>query len=370
MEFAEKRLFATLALILVFAFSFVHMPIGISEELNADVQKEALSIITDVIGLDLTRYGSKHSNYNSEIYDGVFREYVDYTLEASGSKVSVFLTFANNILIQWCIYPLEGAPLYTEPLAANPLDTVKDTLQRYQEYANAALVQEARNVLDTVAELKTINTTVGDLKMRVSEENSFTNIHWVRTINGLEFTTGLGVRLTNGIVDIFTDRSRFFKIGSSEVNISREEAVRIAQEEAKAFTTVKIWLGNGYETFPFRVKEEPFTVRLQVGTDNFMMYPYWYVWFVADPEVYSVKGVEVYMRADTGEVAYSQTTRSYGVVSDPDAASATTPDPQASPDTQLESDPNPPLAVYVIAGIAAIGIALAIAAVAVKKKRK
>jgi hypothetical protein len=43
MEFAEKRPFATLALILVFAFSFVQMPIGISEELSADVQKEALS---------------------------------------------------------------------------------------------------------------------------------------------------------------------------------------------------------------------------------------------------------------------------------------------------------------------------------------
>jgi hypothetical protein len=59
------------------------------------------------------------------------------------------------------------------------------------------------------------------------------------------------------------------------------------------------------------VKEEPWIVRLQVGTGNFTSYPYWYVWFVADPEVYSVTGVEVYMRADTGEIAYSRTTQGF-----------------------------------------------------------
>src|SRR3972149_1249403 len=304
MKVVKKRLFAALSLTLVFAFLSVQMSGVCSEELSAEVEGKALSVITEVIGLDMTNYNVELYNHNSEIYGGVFREYVDYTLESAESEIRVMITFANNILIRWSIDPLEGSPLYAEPLAANTLDVTKDTLQRYQTYTSVPIVQEARNILDTITEIKTSNTTIGNLKMRITGNS----IDWVRTINGLEFPTGLSIRLSNGIVDTFTDESSFYHIGSSDVNISREEAVRIAWEEAKTFTAIEIWLGNGYETFPFRVKEEPLIVRLQVGTANFTSYPYWYVWFVADPEVYSTTGVEVYMRADTGEISYSQTT--------------------------------------------------------------
>jgi hypothetical protein len=368
MAFAEKR-FVTLALILVFAFSFLQIPIGCSEDLSADVEDEALSIITEVIGLDMSKYEIERSNYNSRFHNGLFRENVDYTLEADGIKTQVLLTFHNSTLIQWSISTLEGSPIYAEPLAATPLDVAKDTLQRYQEYANVPIVQEARNVLDSVTEVKTSNVTVGDLKMQISEKNSSTNIDWVRTINGLEFGTGLSIRLKNGIIEVFTDRSRFFKIGSADVNLSQEEAVRIALEEAKTFTSVKIWRGDHDEVFPFNVKEEPMIVSLRVGTSNFTMYPYWYVWFAADPQVYSVTGVEVNMRADTGEISYSQQTSSYGVF-DPDAASTSTPTPSALPNEQTKGDPDQPISTFVIAGAVTTAIAVAIATVALKKKSK
>lgn len=281
---------------------------------ESSVEEKALSVMTDVIGLDLKKYNVElysNSSETPEDLGGLVQEHVAYTLEFAGSKILVIFTFLDGTLIHWSLGQFDAlplSPLYVQPLPTNTLDVVKDALQRYQAYSKAAIVQEARNVLDTVTELKTMNATVGNLKMQVTEGNSFTNIDWVRTINGLEFPTGLSIRLTNGVIDTFTDQSRFFKIGSSDVNISREEAVRIAWEEAKTFTTVDIWLGNGYGTFPFRVKEEPWIVRLQVGTANFTSYPYWYVWFVADPEVHCVTGVEVYLRADTGEIAYSRTT--------------------------------------------------------------
>ena len=142
--------------------------------------------------------------------------------------------------------------------------------------------------------------------MRITDNS----IDWVRTINGLEFPIGLSIRVDNGFVDIFTDRSSFYRIGSSDVNISREEAVRIALEEAKTFTAVTFFLGDHSGVFPFQVKEEPWRVRLQVGFNNFTMYPCWEVRFAGDPEVYSVTGVAVYMRADTGEITNSYTTSS------------------------------------------------------------
>jgi hypothetical protein len=300
-------LFAPPLLVVMFLFLVVVAPSTLQQsELSAE--EKALIVMTDVIGLDLTKYNVEHYNNNSRFYDGLFRENVDYTLEANGSKIQVLLTFHNCTLIQWSINTFEGSPIYAKPLAAKPLDVAKETLRRYQEYANVPIVQEARDVLDFVTDLKTTNVTLGDLKMRIYEVNSFPHIDWVRAVNGLDFTTGLDIRFTNGILDSFTDRSSFFKIGSADVNISRDEAVRIALTEAKTYSSVNLW---GIGTFRFRVKEEPFIVQLQVGTANFTMYPYWDIWFPADPEVYSITGVKVYIRADTGEITYSSTTQGF-----------------------------------------------------------
>jgi hypothetical protein len=309
----RKKIFlVVLPLIVVVLVSLflVAAPSFNSAELT--VEEKALSIINDVIGIDLSRYNVELCNNSSEFYDGLFREYVDYTLESDESEMQVMITFGNHTLTHWDLTQINSStlspPLYVEPLPDNTLDVVKEALQRYHAYSEASMVQEALNVLDTVTELKTMNATVGDLKMQVTESDDFMNIDWVRTINGLDFHTGLSIRLTNGVIDGFADQSSFFKIGSADVNISREEAISIARDEAKKYSTVTLW---GIGTLRFRVKEEPSIIRLQVGTGNFTMYPYWDVWFAVDPEAYSVTGVEVHMRADTGEITYSSTTQGF-----------------------------------------------------------
>ncbi|MEM2968271.1 MAG: hypothetical protein QXJ40_02600 [Candidatus Bathyarchaeia archaeon] len=365
MKIAKKKFMALLALTLIFVFSFLQMLEVYSEELSAEVENRALSFVGNVIGLDMTKYDAELYNYNSEIYNGLFREYVDYTLEYAGSKMRVMITFANHILIRWSIDPLEGFPLYAQPLPANKLDAVKGMLQRYQAYSKSSIIQEALNILGDVAEIKAMNITKGNLKMRITGNY----IDWVRIVNGLEFPTGLSLSLNNGIVDDFVDETSFYRIGSADVNISQEEAVRISLEKAKTITNVTIWVGDRWAVFPFRVKEAPLMVRLQVGTANFTSYPYWYVWFVADPEVYSITGVEVYMRADTGEIAYCKTTGYYGVVPDANSPSVASPNLSASSDTkhcEFESS----LAAYIIIGAAVTVTAVAVTTGVLKKRRK
>ncbi len=312
MDNRKKILLFVLPLIVVVILSLILVVVPLFDSAELTVVEKALSLISDVIGIDLSRYDVELYNNNSEIYDGLFREYVDYTLESNESELQVMITFGNHTLTHWDLTQINSStlspPLYVEPLPDNTLDVVKETLQRYHAYSESSIVEEALNVLDTVTELKTMNATLGDLKMQVTESDDFMNIDWVRAINGLDFHTGLSIHLTNGVIDGFADQSSFFKIGSADVNISREEAISIAREEAKKYTSVTLW---GIGTFRFRVKEEPSTVRLQVGTWNFTSYPYWDVWFAADPEVYSVTGVKVCMRADTGEITYSSTTQGF-----------------------------------------------------------
>ena len=312
MDKLKKILLVVLPLIVIVILSLILVVAPPFNSAELTVEEKALSIITDVIGIDLSRYNVELYKNNSEFYNCLFREYVDFTLESDESEMRVMIIFGNHTLTHWDLTQINSStlspPLYFEPLPDNTLDVVKEALQRYHEYSESLIVEEALNVLDTVTELKTMNATVGDLKMQVTESDDFMNIDWVRTINGLDFHTGLSIRLTNGVIDGFADQSRFFKIGSADVNISREEAISIAREEAKTYNSVTLW---GIGTFRFRVKEEPSTVRLQVGTKNFTMYPYWEVWFAADPEVYSVTGVKVIMRADTGEITYSSTTQGF-----------------------------------------------------------
>ncbi|MCW4045436.1 MAG: hypothetical protein NWE94_07980 [Candidatus Bathyarchaeota archaeon] len=218
------------------------------------------------------------------------------------------MTFINGTLTNYDLsssHYTQSLPPQLQPFPVTALDAVKGFLQRYHAYSKSSIAQEALGVLDGVSELKTMNVTAGNLKMRVADGN----IDWLRVVNDLEFHTGLSIRLNNCIVNGFWDHSSLYRIGSAEVNIPREEAIRMARQEAKKVTKVTLW---GIGTFPFKVAEEPLTVYLYVGTGNFTMYPYWHVWFPADPEVHSVTGIEVSIRADTGEIAYSRTTRGFG----------------------------------------------------------
>ena len=102
MKVAEKRLFTALALIFVFTFSLMQMPAVYSEEVNVELEDDGLSIIADVIGLDLTKYDVeiyKHYAHSFDRDDPV-RENIGYTLESSESKMRVTLTFINQTLPQ------------------------------------------------------------------------------------------------------------------------------------------------------------------------------------------------------------------------------------------------------------------------------
>lgn len=392
MKVAKKNLCTAFALVITLAFLFLHVPDVYPTELS--VEEKAISIITDVAKLDMTKYNLNLSNHTFDQYGGKPKEYLKYTLESNGNKLQVYFTFINKTLTNYALYQVDGSdfsPLYAQPLPASSLDVAKSFLQRYQIFSNTLTVQEARNILDTVTEVKTMNATVGNLKMRIIVmDNNSTHIEWKRVINGLEFWTGLSIRIRNGVLDHFNDESSFYRIGSADVKISQEEAIRIAWEEAKTYTSLKIWMGDTYEIIPFSLKEEPTTVRLQINTrdmEPFTMYPFWYIRFGAEKIQYGVNGVEVGVWADTGEVPYSHLTGYFGTISETENPTDTTPDSsspepdtenstdstsgsQTSPEFQLESNTNPPLTAYLIVATAATTIAVAVAAVALKKRSK
>jgi hypothetical protein len=316
------------------------------------VQEKAIAAITDVVGLDMTKYTAELTSNvadHPEIYGGLTREEVTYTIEATGSKVQVGCAFINKTLTSCYVYPIEGSLLYAQQ-SADMLTTTKSLLQRYQTYSGAAYLQEARSILETVTEIKQTNATMGNMKLQIIESDNLVDIIWRQTVNGIDFPLGLSVEFVNGELKGFSDYSSFYHIGSAVVNVSREEAIRITKEQAKDYTTLKVPTENGdYTEVTLNLTDEHMTVELQVANrEPLTMYPLWYVRLYTEKPYSGTDGFQAAIWADTGEIAYAQLTGHHGVVPDENPSNQSPP-PSQNSFTQT-------LALYLFAGTAATAI--------------
>jgi hypothetical protein len=361
--FKKKQYFAGLVLAVALIFSLAQVG-GASSEMA--VQDKAISVMTDVVGLDITKYKieltSNIVDY-PEIYGGLVREELTYTIEADGSKALVACTFINKTLTRCYVYPTEGSVLYAQQSSADILTATKSLLQRYQAYLGASHLQEALNSLDTVTEIKPTNVTLGNMKLQIIEADNLVDILWWQTINGVDFPSGLSVEFVNGELKGFSDYTNFYRVGSADVNVSREEAIHMTKELAKDYTTLNVSTGNGdYTEVTLNLTDEHMTVELQVGNrEPFTFYPLWYVRLYAEQAIGSTDGFQAGIWADTGEIAYSQLTGHHGVIPIEDQTN------QSSTPPQNSSNQN--LIPYLLAGIATTAI-VATAILVLKKRGK
>lgn len=382
MKTTKRSLCIAMVLALTIAFAFVQANVVAAEELK--VEDDALVFIEDIVGLDMTKYAVEGFSRNAQTpdnYAGLVREYVSYTLQSAEGKTTVTFTYVNNTLVRWSIDPFGNSPLYIQASPDSPLELAKGFLQRYQTHSKMTLIQEALSVLDAVSEMKTQNVTAGDLKLRITVQGNSTHFTWMRTINGLDFPTGLSIRVKDGVLDTFTDETSFRRISSADVNISQEEAVGIAWERAKTITTLNISLGDTNKIVPFSLKQEPKIVQLQIqNREPFAGCPFWYIQFSAEEIQYGINGVEAGVWADTGELVYAHTVGYQGVISDPENTTTQTgtpvitgtPSPSTQSDneqTQSKSDTNPSSNAVIIALAASI-VAIIVITTAILKRRK
>jgi hypothetical protein len=365
MKIFKKNLYvACLVLALTIVVSITHVNGAPSSEMT--IQEKAIAAITEVIGLDMAKYKTELTSNvadQPEIYGGLIREEVTYTIETTGSRAQIGCTFVNKTLTSCYMYPIEGSLLYAQPLSADMLNATRSLLQRYQAYSGAAYLQEARSILETVTEIKQTNVTMGNMKLQITGSDNLIDIIWWQTINGVDFPLGLSVEFVNGKLKGFSDYSSFYHIGSATVNISQEEAIRITKEQAKGYTTLKVPTDNGdYIEVTLNLTDEHMIVELQVANrEPLTMYPLWYVRLYAEKAYGGTDGFQAGIWADTGEIAYAQLTGYHGVISDENSSNQSPTPSQNSFDQSL--------ALYLFAGTA-VTVIVATALLLLKKRSK
>jgi hypothetical protein len=112
----------------------------------------------------------------------------------------------------------------------------------------------------------------------------------------------LSLVFENRVLKELTDGWFLFEIGSTEVNISSEEAIEIARNAVEDFT----WEADGVVVSDFNVLEEPVSVVFHPTQreEYLVLIPHWIVIFYLD-KVYpsGFNRITVGLWADNGKVA-------------------------------------------------------------------
>jgi hypothetical protein len=281
------------------------------------VLQKGLEISKVVVGLNIAEYAVNTKEFPGESYWDVFsKEEVRYELDSYGSNIDVQYTFVNGKLLMLHVLENEGSPHLTRTVNG-VAEMAKDFLSSYQGYSSNSLYGELSSTLVDVDSSRNSTKIIGNTKLEVSTCPERITFKWIFTFNGIEApdkVVTLGYK--NGFLEHFFDSWDFYKIGSTNVNVSEEEAINLALARAQNYS----WPAGANDTSRVEnfnatgamIWETVFRSSLVAdkarNTDVLMLYPMRHVWVSLD-KFYppgNVYGFNVYVWADTGEVCHIQ----------------------------------------------------------------
>ncbi|MDR0372570.1 MAG: hypothetical protein LBI79_03275 [Nitrososphaerota archaeon] len=360
MKKIKAKHFSVLTIALMLLLSQVVM----MQAATVTAEDKTLTFITDVLQLDLTKYDAALSVQSVDYLEaGIRQEHVKYDLKAIESQGSALCIFNDGSLAACMASVTTGAILYTKQ-SENIVDRTRGILERYQTYSGRDLKQMI-DMLQTVNADENEIITLGDLKLEVTSDDYHTLFNWQYSFNGVDYKAISIVYQDRSV--FFSDDTNRFKIGDTEVNISRDQAIDIAMKYIETYSVTGIVTVDGKETFvelrDFNIAAELTKADLSTALrDSVTMEPCWRIELSLDQkQPYAdfrypsgIYALYVVIWANTGEV-FSCTPLAVGGLS-PEDAPTTAP---LSPSSWI-------IGIAVILGIA---IAATLALV-YKKKRK
>ena len=202
-------------------------------------EQKGLSALTNVVGLDLTKYDVKTqgSNQSLPFLDGTLQENILFNLTSENSKLSIFYTYTNGNLQGLYVLENEGTPVLTKStVSINAVESAKDFLTNYQAYSNKQVFGELQSTLTNVDASKNITKTIDNTVLEQTVYNdSQTYFKWYYTANGAitPYTKTIAMGFKNGFLTSFIDNWELYPVGSTNVNLSKDQAVALALDIAK-----------------------------------------------------------------------------------------------------------------------------------------
>lgn len=358
----------------------------------SEFEEKTWKFITKVLMLDVEKYDSSVRVLSPPIeLDSPPMVDLTYTFRSAKSEVTVNFIFERGILTT-CFFRLNaGKPIFAEEMPEDVLKRARLILDRYRVYFGAKHVETMLDVLSQVkmeglgrvkasefypsyspkhrddVELKGLIKTVGNIKMIIViepnehyPELNTTYIQFRYVENGIVFRRK-GLSIIFAPHDwVFSDTWNLYRVGSADLRVSMEDAIRIAKEAIKNYTyEAADYEGKTVVVGGFKVLDKPLYVYLGTdyrGGDYYTLYPYWEVYLCLDTMYLGgVTGIIVLIWADTGEIARIHPTGGFA---------APLIDGTDKSTNEINKDE------IIIAIVALAIIAISLATIAIRKKRK
>ncbi|MGE5575142.1 MAG: hypothetical protein ACM3UL_03305, partial [Ignavibacteria bacterium] len=302
-------------LIISSAYTFV-IPSVYAAELTTE--QKGLSALTNVVGLDLTKYDVKTqgSNQSLPFLDGILQENVLFNLTSENSKLSIFYTYTNGNLQGLYVLENEGTPVLTKStVSINAVESAKDFLTNYQTYSNKQVFGELQSTLTNVDASKNITKTIGNTVLEQTVYNdSQTYFKWYYTANGAiaPYTKTIAMGFKNGFLTSFIDNWELYPVGSTNVNLSKDQAVALALDIAKNHNWTMQLDQDTLDPINFNKDKSVSWITLSFDNsidadttrskNSLELYPVWKVGIVLNKVYGELYGLEVDIWADTKEL--------------------------------------------------------------------
>lgn len=310
----QSRL-ATIVIIFL-ATSIACTSISGANAAELDIQQKAISTISNVVGLDTSKYDISTAQDPQDVYkDSLPRENIRAILDTTDSRVEVLYCFINGAIEKIYVCSKEGTP-HMSKITSSDTAMAQSFLSQYQAQTKSPLYTELTSVLSKTDATKNVSTTIGNVRLNITALEKDTTFRWTYVIDGIEAPDkSVILRYTDGFLNYFIDDWNLYPIGSTTVNLSEKAAVEIAMEKAKNYSpdSTKIGTIGGikFNVTNAIVIEKYLAPAVYAGnnatrSDNPLeLFPMYNVWVSLD-KFYpgNVYGFNVYIWADTKEAYY------------------------------------------------------------------
>ena len=368
----NKKLRVCIVLLSLLLSLSLQLNVAYSVEVKGVDTKDVLTFLCDAVQLDIAKYEvtllTSETNYWPWL-TGTAETTGQYMLDSTGildskgkcgtSLLMVTFTLWDNKLVSCALYEKsQGPAIYNDKPAIPPKDAASNFLQRYQTFTGDMQVTQMRSLLDEADINSNTTKIVNDLSLEIFTASNNSLFTWSNTLNGVSYSR-LHLEFKDGYFSEFGDDRSFYQLGSSELNISQEEAESIALKSVEPYQ----YSNNTKEIANFQIDEK--NIRSYASflnhTNHFVIYPCWIVDLPLD-DIYAggYSYIEVMIWADSGEVINVEAL-GYGYPYEE-------PSPTSSEITQIGDNSEAPLTLYMSLICLAIVIPIAIIIIVSRKK--
>jgi hypothetical protein len=376
-----KQIKKAICAILLLSILTILGGISVAQSSISTAQDKTLSFIENALPFDTTQYTITLRNYgapklpelgSTQPINGE-QEVLTYSLESKDSALDVICTIQNNAVTMADAYVVKGNAI-SDRAYSNVVDAAKSFLQKYQSYTSldSAKMMEMLSKVDSVKNSTTLSDNLKLTVTHIDATGTFfgdsIDFRWVQTANGCDYLL-LDVGFRDGIFSSLIDRRPVYTIGDTSVNVSKEEAIKIAMNAIKGYS---YRMSDNWVVTGFNVTEDKVVAVLQSQTKEAnVLYPIWSVTLPLNgtwPGSVTELLVEVW--AGTGEVhlvdhlAYGSSDLVSDTISDSESTT-TAPLPQSSSNNETPMD----LGMIALIVFAVVAIA-AVTTLVFKKKHK